>query len=99
MFILGLSFTFFTLPISIQLLGYFITGCTLIWIPIFTIIEIKKKRRNELYPLLHPTSEWGRGPPVLCGEVEGLVDERTQEIEKGNDEKTEKIPLNETGNF
>ena len=89
----------YTYPTTIQVLGYFITGCTLIWIPIFTIIEIKKKGRNELYPLLHPTSEWGRGPPVLYGGVEGHVDERTQEIEKGNDEKTEKIPLEQTGNF
>ena len=89
----------YTYPTAIQILGYFITGCTLIWIPILTIIEIMKKGRNELYPLLHPTSEWGRGPPVSYGCVEGQTEERTRAGEKAENANDEKIPLQEITNF
>ena len=86
----------YTYPTSIQILGYFITGCTLIWIPIFAIIEIKKKGRNEQYPLLHPTSEWGRGPPVIYGGVENQSEQRTQGKQRVKHGKTENIPFEET---
>lgn len=92
----------YTYPVLIQILGYFITGCTLIWIPIFAIIEIKNKGSNELYPLLHPTREWGRNPPVLYGGIEGQVDERAGEkeiIKNDKNDKNEKIPLKEINNF
>ena len=62
-------------PTSIQILGYFITGCTLIWIPIFACVEISKKGTAELHPLLHPTAEWGRGNNLSYGGMDTFKDE------------------------
>ena len=81
-------------PTSIQILGYFITGCTLIWIPIFAVVEINNKGTGELYPLLHPTPEWGRRPVLSYGGIEGFIEERSgEEKDKCKDGEKENIPL------
>ena len=79
----------YTYPTGIQILGYFITGCTLVWVPIFAFIEINKKRTREFYPLLHPTTEWGR--PEYGSFVEGKEDD-------GSKSEREKIPMMPTVN-
>jgi hypothetical protein len=83
-------------PTNIQILGYLITGCTLIWIPIFALVEVNNKGRSELYPLLHPTPEWGRCPAPSYGNIEGFIEERSgKEKEKCKDGEKENIPLKE----
>ena len=88
-------------PTKIQVLGYFITGCTLIWIPIFAVIEIDKNckattRTNEVCPLLQPTAEWGRGPTLPYGCIDGFTEANSVERGKYTDTKEEKIPLEES---
>ena len=81
-------------PTVIQILGYFITGCTLIWIPIFAIVEINKKcKQGASYSLLHPTSEWGRADNITQYEgIGGMIEDK--EIEE-REPCREKISLKE----
>ena len=50
-------------PIGVQIFGNIITGCTVIWIPVFAILEIRKRwdliSSAELTSLMQPTTEWG----------------------------------------
>jgi len=68
-------------PVSIQALGYLITACTLVWIPIFAIIESRNSSSspNSGQGLLRPTSEWGRqisyGACATNGNKKGCKDE------------------------
>lgn len=59
-------------PIWIQIGGYLITGCTIIWIPIFAIWEIRRKADNSSRSLIKPTEEWGRQvqPKQSYGSIE-----------------------------
>ena len=81
-------------PTVIQILGYFITGCTLILIPIFAIVEINKKcKQGASYSLLHPTSEWGRADNITQYEgIGGIIEDK--EIEE-REPCREKISLKE----
>ena len=77
------SYEEYSYPISIQVLGYLVTGCTLVWIPIFLIIEIHRKRKSdEAYPLLTPTKHWGR---ETCQEACKEEDEEGQLHENAKD--------------
>ena len=82
-------------PIKIQILGYFITGCTLIWIPIFTIVEVNKKGIRELHLLLHPTAEWGRPSTPSYGGLGAFIEGKEEDAVKSSKEK---IPMVSTTN-
>ena len=56
-------------PLGVQILGYLITSCTLIWIPVFAVIEYRRNRRaNDHTNLLKPTEDWGRQDYGACKE-------------------------------
>ena len=49
-------------PVSIQALGYLITACTLVWIPIFAVIESRNNSRygQSYFPwlFLFSSNDW-----------------------------------------
>ena len=64
----NVSYGGYVYPLGIQVLGYLITGCTLVWIPIFGAIEwVKNGPSGDKRKLMHPTSDWTRQSYGSCG--------------------------------
>ena len=56
-------------PLPVQVLGYLITASTVLWIPVFAVVEVAKRLTKKTgttdgeeaaKSLLRPTSSWGR---------------------------------------